>query len=135
MGTNYYRIPTHEEITNRKYQLMDEISDVVLSPYNIVNEFPPSTPWENFTKSLSIHLGKRSGGWKFLWNFHKGKYYENKDELFEFINSGRVVDEYGEIIKNKEFIDMALNWYENGKDFTDESYIDGLRVSDSTEFF
>jgi len=33
-----------------------------------------------------------------------------KIELFKFIRSGRVVDEYGEIMDVEEFIQMALDW-------------------------
>jgi hypothetical protein len=104
----------------------------------------------------NVHLGKRSSGWKFCWNFHNNKYYDDKETLFEFIRSGRVVDEYGEEQDVEEFITMALEWGEpnglvvdaeyrkkerlkgRGSFFDDPRYddkiIDGLRVSSSTEF-
>jgi hypothetical protein len=109
-----------------------------------------------FIEGTNIHLGKRSMGWKFCWNFHKDKYYTNKEELLSFIRSGRVVDEYGEEQKVEEFITMALEWGEPdglvvnreyrkrerakgaGSFFDDPKYddkmIDGLRVSSSTDF-
>ena len=114
------------------------------------------SPWEMFIEGTNIHLGKRSMGWKFCWNFHKDKYYTNKEELLSFIRSGRVVDEYGEEQKVEEFIIMALEWGEPdglvvnreyrkkerakgvGSFFDDPKYddliIDGLRVSSSTDF-
>jgi hypothetical protein len=49
-------------------------------------------------------------GWKFIWNFHKNEFYSNKEELLKFIRSGRVVDEYGELIPNEEFIKETLEW-------------------------
>jgi len=49
-------------------------------------------------------LGKRSSGWKFLWNWNDSKYYKTKEELFEFIRSGRVVNEYGDQMDQEEFI-------------------------------
>jgi hypothetical protein len=113
-------------------------------------------PWDTFINGNNIHLGKRSSGWKFCWNFHKDKYYHDKESLLEFIRSGRVVDEYGEEQDVEEFITMALEWGEpNGlvvneiyrikqrqkgvgsffdKPEYDDRIIDGLRVSSSTDF-
>jgi hypothetical protein len=95
-------------------------------------------------------------GWKFCWNFHKEKYYSNKEELLDFIRSGRVVNEYGEEQDVEEFITMALEWGEPdgmvvdqnyrreqrlkgmGSFFDDPKYddriVDGLRVSSSNDF-
>ena len=110
-------------------------------------------PWDEFTEDISIHLGKRSMGWKFCWNFHDGKFYTNKEELIKFIRSGRIVDEYGSQIDVEDFIEMALNWGQPDGLVLDENYfseherhsvfnsshyydkiIDGLRVSSSTNF-
>ena len=118
-----------------------------------VGEWQSISPWEEFLEGTNIHLGKRSAGWKFLWNWNDSKYYKNKEELFEFIRSGRVVDEYGKLMDQEEFIQMALSWgQEDGWDIETyykehpdhrmsffsnekhEEYIDGLRVSPSTEF-
>jgi len=111
------------------------------------------SPWDEFTEDMSIHLGKRSMGWKFCWNFHDNKYYKNKEELLNFIRKGRVVDEYGQQIDSEEFIEMALEWgqpngwvadkeyfesiertsFFNSEDYYDKE-IDGLRVASSTDF-
>lgn len=161
MGTNYNRIPTEAEILARKQKLIDAINNLDLSATSVEDGFRTEeedywerkTCWDDFVDGTSIHLGKRSGGWKFCWNFNDNKYYSNKEELLAFIRSGRVVNEYGEEQNVEEFIEMALNWgepdglvfdenYENNK--TSSSYfhgpkywdtlIDGLRVSTSTEF-
>jgi hypothetical protein len=164
MGTNYSRIPTVEEMESKKQTLIQQVMDLDLSPFNIEREFniqkedswESESVWSRFIEGTNIHLGKRSGGWKFCWNFHKNKYYSNKEELLSFIRSGRVVDEYGEEWNVNEFIVMALNWGEPdglvvnedfrkeqrskgmGSFFNDPKYddliIDGLRVSSSTEF-
>jgi hypothetical protein len=105
---------------------------------------------------MNVHLGKRSSGWKFCWNFHDNKYYSNKEELLNFIRTGRVINEYGEQQFVGEFVEMALSWgepdglvydkeyrmkqWEKGKgtflhtDSYDDKVIDGLRVSSSTDF-
>jgi len=117
-----------------------------------VGEWDSISAWDEFLEGTNIHLGKRSGGWKFIWNWNKGNHYKTKEELFKFIRDGRVVDEYGTQMDTEEFITMALDWgKEDGwdsetyhKDHPEhrthwssekhEEYIDGLRVSTSTEF-
>ncbi len=166
MGTNYYRIPTHEEMVTRKHELLGHVNSIDLSPANIEGGFrtiSPTknwewySPWDMFLMDANVHLGKRSSGWKFCWNFHNDKYYSNKEELLSFIRSGRVVDEYGEEWNIEEFIAMALEWGQPDGLVVNEEYrkqermrgrgtfwlednkhddliIDGLRVSTSTEF-
>lgn len=165
MGTNYYRIPTVEEMESKKQTLIQQVMDLDLSPFNIEREFnmqkedswESESVWSRFLEGTNIHLGKRSGGWKFCWNFHKNKYYSNKEELLSFIRSGRVVDEYGEEWNVGEFIKMALEWGEPDGLVVNEDYrkkervkghgsywldsekyddliIDGLRVSSATDF-
>ena len=166
MGTNYYRIPKNSEMEEKKSLLIERVTHLNLTPGNIETGFRTISltkdwdwisPWEEFIQGTNIHLGKRSSGWKFCWNFHNNKYYSNKEELLDFINDGRVVDEYGEEIDTEEFIDMALNWGEPDGLVVNEEYrkkerikghgsfwldsekyddliIDGLRVSQSTDF-
>ena len=165
MGTNYYFIPTHEEMLKRQQTLIQQVTSMDMSVENLergmkyispTKDWEWFSPWEMFIEGTNIHLGKRSMGWKFCWNFHKDKYYTNKEELLSFIRSGRVVDEYGEEQKVEEFITMALEWGEPdglvvnreyrkkerakgvGSFFDDPKYddliIDGLRVSSATEF-
>lgn len=168
MGTNYYRIPTEKEIETRKQRLLARVDEMPVTPSFIERDFrfiddpneedesrewPRLSPWDEFTNDVSIHLGKRSSGWKFCWNFHNNKYYQDKASLLAFIRSGRVVDEYGTEWPVEEFIAMALTWGEPAGLVADKEYfdknphpwisnpeayydreIDGLRVSSSTEF-
>lgn len=165
MGTNYYRISTHEEMESKKRVLIQQVTDLELSPSNIERSFSTQktdsweseSPWDIFLTDTNIHLGKRSGGWKFCWNFHDMKYYSNKEELLSFIRSGRVVDEYGEEWNVEDFIKMALGWGQPDGHVLNEEYrkdlrskghgmfwlddekhddliIDGLRVSTSKAF-
>ena len=164
MGTNYYRIPKESELEKRKERLKAQIDAMPTTPGDVerafryidnpTDEWSPLNPWDEFIEGTSIHIGKRSMGWKFCWNFHNNKYYSNKEELIEFINSGRIVDEYGEEMQPAVFMEMAFNWGEpdglvadkeyfdttshhhwmsNPEDYYDRE-IDGLRVSSSTEF-
>ena len=162
MGTNYYRIPLAEEVEKKRKILVVQIETMDLNPSDIEGGFrfisPRKdwewfNPWDMFMEDISVHLGKRSMGWKFCWNFHKDKYFTNKEELLAFIKSGRVVDEYGTEWNVDEFIEMAMEWGQPDGLVADENYmrsrehylgnnwkayadreIDGLRVSSSTEF-
>ena len=165
MGTNFMRIPLASEMDERKLKLMSDASHLDLTPDNIErnfclpkeDSFECESIWDEFLEGTNVHLGKRSGGWKFCWNFHNNKYYSNKEELLSFIRSGRVVDEYGDEQDVEEFIKMALEWGEpdglvvneeyrkkermNGRgtfwldnNKYDDLIIDGLRVSTSTDF-
>jgi hypothetical protein len=165
MGTNYYFIPTHEEMLKRQQTLIQQVTSMDMSVENLergmryispTKDWEWFSPWEMFIDGTNIHLGKRSSGWKFCWNFHKDKYYTNKEELLSFIRSGRIVDEYGEEWNVEVFITMALEWGEPDGLIADEKYrkeqrskgvgsffdkpeyddriVDGLRVSSSIDF-
>jgi len=161
MGTNFFRVPTEAELLAKKKKLIEEVTNLDISATMASNKFthPVEDSWEwtscwyEFIENVSIHLGKRSAGWKFCWNFNDNKFYSNKEELLSFIRNGRVVDEYGTEHDVEEFIEMSLNWgepdglvfdedYENNKSgsryFNGSKYwdrnIDGLRVSSSTDF-
>lgn len=155
MGTNYYRIPTHEEMERKKEQLIKDVQELSLEPSFIKDSFgvipdgyDKMSIWDKFTCDTLIHLGKRSGGWKFLWNFHDDGYYANKEELLTFIRTGRVVDEYGKLQDTEDFIEMALGWCQPDGLWVNEEYckkqdyfrshvdkeIDGLTVCSSSDF-
>jgi hypothetical protein len=124
MGTNYYRIPTEEEMEARKETLSLMIERMTLSPKNIEKEFKTIyregvwesfSPWDIFLENTAVHLGKRSGGWVFAWDHNDWKYFEKtRESLFDFIKSGRIVDEYGTEIAPDDFIKMALEWWPEG---------------------
>lgn len=132
MGTNFYAriIPKEEKkqelldlITNNKF---DEIEDKASELYGHRNEY---TRLGNV-----IHLGKRSCGWKFLWNSNVIQYCDGYvdpgtkeyvpvykfDTVYPLTHQGItgfvmredviVYDEYGEIQDKQEFLDMAFEW-------------------------
>ena len=90
MGTNFYRIPSAEEVNKKRKVLTVQVENMELNPKDVQGGFnfirPTKdwewfNPWDIFMKGMNVHLGKRSSGWKFCWNFHENKYYSNKDEL------------------------------------------------------
>ena len=69
MGTNFYAriIPTHERKEALK-KMIDEnrFTDITHEVDELYRSF---NPYNKDDKPIGeIHLGKRSGGWKFLWN-------------------------------------------------------------------
>ena len=60
-----------------------------------------------YRENESIHLGKRSGGWQFLWQFNDGKFYsDNLNSIKEFLNNPdyQIVDESGNVFTTEEFL-------------------------------
>ena len=130
MGTNFYAriLPKKEDkqklidaINNDQY---DVIEDLASELYGARNEYSGL--------GNRIHLGKRSGGWKFLWNpnvvkvwdsdlgdyTHDFVYRLTKDGITSFVMREDVVitDEYGEVQDPAEFLEMAFNWCKDGLD-------------------
>lgn len=134
MGTNFYAriIPKEDEknelinkIINNEF---DEIEDLASELYGRRNEYT--------RKGNMIHLGKRSAGWKFLWDPNVIKYYDGyidpetkeyvsvikydyiypltKQGITDFCNREDVIitDEYGEQYTPKDFLEMAFSWGE-----------------------
>lgn len=161
MGTNYYRIPSVEEMEERRARLEKRVAELDMSVDNIERNFNTipagdweyDSPWSEFTNGTTVHLGKRSMGWKFCWNFHKDRYYKDKESLIAFVKSGRVVNEYGEELTPDEFLEMAFEWGQPDGLIADVDYmakkepqwikyssdyydriVDGLRVSSSVDF-
>ena len=102
MSTNFYAIfKVDDEV---KQQIKDKID---------ANDFKGAQELFPITE---VHLGKRSCGWKFLFNHNDWKYYKDLKSLKKFIKEHEIKDEYGKTITPEEF-------WQDVKDF--ESGIDG----------
>lgn len=141
MGTNFYAriIPTKERKEKLK-KLIDEddfsaIKEEIGAMYTTIGEY--------CHEGGVVHIGKRSGGWKFLWNPNwyeedSGhydteakewipnptikKFYDlNRASILEFLKRDdvRLFDEYGEEYDPEEFMNEMKEWDEkpwvNGK--------------------
>ena len=80
----------------------------------------------DFTKAREllpkdIHIGKRSGGWKFLWDHNYFQYYKpSKESLIEWLKSGQIIDEYCDEFTfdqfwNKEIANFLYKGYDLDK--------------------
>ena len=136
MGTNFYAriIPKEEDkqmlINAIKNDNYDFVTDLVSELYGNRNEYT--------RRGSVIHLGKRSAGWKFLWNsnviYYCDGYLDKETKEFvpvwkfdtvyplthqgitDFVMRDDVIvfDEYNEVQDKEEFLEMAFNW--NAKD-------------------
>lgn len=79
-----------------------------------------------------IHLGKSSGGWKFLFRLNQD-YYKNVKELKKFLKGKLIKDEYGEVVSHKEFWELVEFKQKHHKDHNDGHciMIDGYRFLSS----
>ena len=140
MGTNYYAriLPKHE----RKKELIKAIEE---DKFEVVTHLTQELYGDRSTyeEGAVIHLGKRSVGWKFLWNSNVRRRYvdQNKWEaeyfypltkkgISEFLHREDVmiVSEYfsddipiegqdkDDHPTANEFLEMALNWCVDGYD-------------------
>lgn len=93
MGTNFYL--KKKLSSNLKEQVKEFLdNDDYESVKDILNFVEP------------IHIGKRSCGWKFLWNVNNFNYYNPVEkEVYEWLkNNGEIVDEYDNKYNFEDFI-------------------------------
>ena len=148
MGTNYYI---------KKYMTPEQKKEVI----DAINNDQYDEARDIMNEVKDIHIGKRSAGWKFLWDANEFKYFEpTKESLIEWLKSGQIIDEYDQEFTFDEFWNKELDGFWDGydaityeKDYPeriywrknisqfygipvtkDEFYIDNLRFSVSTDF-
>ena len=136
MGTNYYAriIPSKERKAELKQAIDEDKFDTIKELYKKM--YSKSNEYE---KGTIIHLGKRSAGWKFLFNPNYERYYKlTKESLMEFLSRPDVIiyDEYCENYNTysdnpdedsclwtpKQFMDMATHWGYDDNAWDGESY-------------
>ena len=147
MGTNYYWRPLMTEEEREKIlekvkdsKTIQEIKDFIY--YDILDG-----------KESEVHIGKSSGGWKFLFNLGIRKHIRGqslkKEDINAWLRSGVIFDEYGDEISVDDFWALVdskkddMNYDEYYKKYPNDAYycrgydqyIDGLRFTcDETEF-
>lgn len=113
MGTNFYmkRIPTEDDIQMMSTLALERKLDELQSFVNEINK--------------EIHIGKRSGGWKFLFNHNNAVYFDPKSQesLKAWLSDPhyQIEDEYGEKLTFEEFWDMVCEWNANPNNNWDDS--------------
>ena len=96
MSTNYYMMITDKELVKKYFDGEYEIVD---DPY----------------LGYEIHIGKRSAGWKPLFEAHDNA-YTSVSEMLNFIMNHpeiHIFDEYGESLSIVQLTEELIDWAEN----------------------
>ena len=105
MGTNfYYNIPIKERDKKALHEMVDKLPNIDID--DIKDNL------EEIEKGHSVHLGKRSYGWQFLWNYHKGELYDaSLKSIKKYLKDkgGTIMDEYGAAFTIEEFFNDIKN--------------------------
>lgn len=144
MGTNfYYKIPlkSREKEKLVKLSIKGNLDKLIQEAVYLQSKY-------------FIHLGKRSYGWQFLWNYNDGKFYkDNLKSIKGFLKKkgGTIYTEYNEpltidkffeeinLYKDDDHTDLATYWTQHPErndraDIYEFISEDGLRFSKSTNF-
>lgn len=97
MGTNFY---LKRKLSEQEKTLAKELLDN--DKYDEVRDILPK----------DVHIGKRSYGWRFLWNANDFEYFgPNVDSLMDFLQSGDIYDEYGTYFTFDQFMNDELDGF------------------------
>lgn len=133
MGTNYYYIRKIED--SDRVELNKRIDEVkrILNETDNARELKLHLSAmldhiEYDMKDTTIHIGKRSSGWQFLFNHNDFEYYEpTLESIKAFLNrpGGKIIDEYGEEYTADEFWNNEVGkhlYYKKGVYINCEEY-------------
>lgn len=106
MGTNVYAVKRMTDEDKKTFKSFIDSEDLYRMKEYLENNFH------------EIHIGKRSGGWKFLFNHNNYSYYDPRDEsnVEKFISNPlyKLYNEYGEKITPEEFWKEYVDDCSNG---------------------
>lgn len=127
MGTNFYlrkKLSEYEKEIGMQYLNDDD--------YDSLRDLIPE----------DIHIGKRSGGWKFLFNANNFEYFDTtKKSLIDWLKSGQIIDEYNQKYTFEEFWNNERpikgwdlkEYYEQSKE--DVYYVESKTIQKFKELF
>ena len=97
MGTNFY---LKRRLNKQQKEEIKKLIDSDGDYYEIVDKLYDCHP---------VHIGKRSCGWRFLWDCHYFEHFEpNEESIKKFLQSGQIVDEYKEEFTYDQFINEEI---------------------------
>ena len=116
MGTNFYcrkidkkhRKMFSKDLSDLNEYVLLNINNPKINLLEEVNRF--ISDYCDFEKE--IHLGKRSYGWQFLWDYHNGRYFNpNLDSIKEFLSQDDIIiyDEYENFYEVEQLFNDELS--------------------------
>lgn len=67
----------------------------------------------------TVHIGKSSSGWKFLFQYNQGTYYDSIENFAEWLKDKTIIDEYGQEISYDAFWHLVKAKQEEGRSHFD----------------
>jgi hypothetical protein len=121
MGTNVYAI-IENVYTDSIFQEIEYLA----KNHDIKGLEELNEKISNRIERNTIHIGKRSGGWKFLFDHNNWKYYDyTKCSIIKFLKSCHIIrNEYGDILSIKKFWDEYVEDFKDG--FDGRSYYEDM---------
>lgn len=115
MGTNvYFYKKLSEDVKN---QILEELKS---SDGLEVMKNRLSYCEDEYPEYKSVHVGKRSAGWKFLFAHEILDYCKpNKKSICDWLSTGIVENEYGKILTPEEFWKEYVEDFQNGMNLED----------------
>lgn len=105
MGTNIYakQIKKIQEIDQKVTEFRAEIRGYTRNSSIELDDMIDE--WAEMKKKEieTIHIGKRSAGWRFLFNHNNWKYYNTIEEMVKFLKECELVTEYGTVEPFEDF--------------------------------
>ena len=96
MGTNIYVIQK-QKLSDWQKQLDRDIAESIPRLWPLIEEY---YQWK---KPQPIHIGKRSAGWRFLFNHNDWKYFQSIEEMKTFLKECDIITEYHEKLDFDKF--------------------------------
>ena len=149
MGTNFFCV---EKISRRQ---RSKIKSLLMEYIGLVDKADTACDFHElhskYNEMISdiiperVHLGKRSHGWQFLWDYHDGRYFKaNLESIKKFLKDKIIFDENKEVFSLDQFLNEEIADYlynTDGKlydcvELLPSYYFisDGLRFSKSEDF-
>ena len=149
MGTNFFCV---EKISRKQ---RSKIKSLLREYIGLVDKVDTACDFHElhskYNKMISdiiperVHLGKRSYGWQFLWDYHDGRYFKaNLESIKKFLKDKIIFDENKEVFSLDQFLNEEIADYlynTDGKlydcvELLPSYYFisDGLRFSKSENF-
>ena len=149
MGTNFFCV---EKISRKQ---RSKIKSLLREYIGLVDKVDTACDFHElhskYNKMISdiiperVHLGKRSYGWQFLWDYHDGRYFKaNLESIKKFLKDKIIFDENKEVFSLDQFLNEEIADYlynTDGKlydcvELLPSYYFisDGLRFSKSEDF-
>lgn len=151
MGTNFYCAkPLTKE---QRKGIVDKAKEIVSfaeksTDIELIKQHPINELVEDLKASIPhpIHIGKRSYGWQFLWDYNDGRFFKpTLSNIKKFLQGKIIFDEYMDSFTLNHFLEdeIASCLYHDdnhddgmdGKEYSQYYFVsDGLRFSKFTDF-